>query len=79
MDVDDAVVLTLAVWVVIASLMVKTVDVYITLLLIGLLVVSEVAGNFIKPETKQGLRPAIYFLLFIFSLIVVRKVMEVLS
>ena len=79
MDVDDAVVLTLAVWVVITSLMVKTVDVYVTLLLIGLLVVAEVAGNFIKPETKQGLKPAIYFLLFIFSIIVVRKVIEVLS
>jgi len=79
MDVDDAIVLTLAIWVVICSLMVKTVDVYVTLLLIGLLVVAEVAGNFIKPETKQGLKPAIYFLLFVFLVIVVRKVMEVLS
>jgi hypothetical protein len=79
MDVDDAVVLTLAVWVVITSILVKTVDVYVTLLLIGLLVVAEVAGSFIKPETKQGLKPAIYFLLFIFLVIVARKVMEVLS
>jgi|Deesub1362A_J573_1020465.scaffolds.fasta_scaffold00471_25 hypothetical protein len=79
MDVDDAVVLTLAVWVVITSLLVKTVDVYVTLLLIGLLVVAEVAGSFINPETKQGLKPAIYFLLFIFVVIVARKVMEVLS
>lgn len=78
MDVDDAVVLTLAVWVFICSLLVKTVDVYATLLLIGLLVVAEVAGNFIKPETKQGLKPAIYFLLFVFFVIVVKKVVEVL-
>ncbi len=79
MDVDDVVVLTLAVWAVVTSLMVKTVDVYVTLLLIGLLVVAEVAGSFIRPEAKQGLRPAIYFLLFIFLIIVARKVMEVLS
>ena len=79
MDVDDAIVLILAIWVVISSLLVKTVDVYVTLLLIGLLVVAEVAGNFIKPETKQGLKLAIYFLLFVFLVIVVRKVMEVLS
>jgi|GEM_PF-969837 uncharacterized membrane protein len=78
MDVDDAVVLALAIWVFICSLLVKTVDVYVTLLLIGLLVVAEVAGNFIKPETKQGLKPAIYFLLFVFFVIVVKKVAEVL-
>ena len=79
MDVDDAIILTLSIWVVICSLLVKTIDVYVTLLLIGLLVVAEVAGNFIKPETKQGLKPAIYFLLFVFLVIVVRKVMEILS
>ncbi len=79
MDVDDAVVLTLAIWVFICFILVKTIDVYVTLLLIGLLVVAEVAGNFIKPETKQGLKPAIYFLLFIFCIIVVKKVIEVLS
>ncbi len=79
MDVDDAVILTLAIWVVISSLLVKAVDVYVTLMLIGLLIVAEVAGNFINPETRQGLRPAIYFLLFIFLVIVAKKIMEVLS
>ncbi len=79
MDVNDAIILTLAIWVVICNILVKTIDVYVTLLLIGLLVVAEVAGNFIKPETKQGLKPAIYFLLFIFFVIVVKKVIEVLS
>ena len=79
MDVDDVIILTLAIWVVICTILVKTIDVYVTLLLIGLLVVAEVAGNFIKPETKEGLKPAIYFLLFVFLVIVLRKVMEVLS
>jgi len=79
MDVDDAVILTLAIWVIICSLLVKTIDLYVTLLLIGLLVVSEVASNFIKPEIKEGLKPTIYFLLFIFLIIVVKKIIEVLS
>ena len=79
MDVDDVIVLTLAIWAVICTILVKTIDVYVTLLLIGLLVVAEIAGSFIKPETKRGLKPAIYFLLFVFLVIVVRKVMEVLS
>ena len=46
--------------------------------MIGLLVVAEVAGVFIKPETKQALKPSIYFLLFVFLIIVAKKVMEVL-
>jgi len=78
-DVDDVIVLTLAIWVFICIIFVKTVDVFVTLLLIGLLIVAEVAGGFIKPETKQGLKPAIYFLLFVFLIIVAKKVIEVLS
>lgn len=79
MDVDDAVVLTLAIWVAVTSILVKTVDVYVTLLLIGLLVVAEVAGSFINPETKKALKPSIEFLLLVFLLIVLKKIMEVLS
>lgn len=79
MDVDDAIVLVIAVWVFIVTVLVRTVDVYVTLLLIGLLVVAEVGGYFINPDTKRGLNTAIYFLLFVFLIIVVRKVMEVLS
>ena len=79
MDVDDVVITTLAIWVVICMIAVKTVDVFVTLLLIGLLIVMEVAGVFIKPEVRESLKPAVYFLLFLFAVIVVRKVMEVLS
>ncbi|AGK61046.1 hypothetical protein Asulf_01045 [Archaeoglobus sulfaticallidus PM70-1] len=79
MDVDDIITLFLAIWVVILILAVKTVDVFITLLLIGLLVVAEVGGSFIKPETKEMLKPSIYFLLFLFMIIVAKKVIEVLS
>jgi hypothetical protein len=78
-DVDDAIVLVIAVWVIISSLVAKSVDLYMTLLLIGLLVVSEVGWLFIKPEIRQALKPQIYFLLFVFMIIVARKVMEVLS
>jgi len=60
-------------------ILVKTVDVFVTLLLIGLLVVMEVCGNYIRPEAKQKLKATMYFLLFVFFIIVVKKVMEVLS
>lgn len=77
MDVDDEVVLTLAIWTVVSFLMVETVEIYVTLLLIGLLVVVEVAGSFINPETKKALEPSIGFLLLVFLVIVLRKVMEI--
>jgi hypothetical protein len=79
MDTDDAILLTLAVWIVLCSILVGSTEVFVTLILIGLLVVAEVAGNFISPESKQLLKPAIYFLLFVFLIIVVRRVIEVLS
>ena len=59
-------------------ILVKTVDVFVTLLLIGLLVVMEVCGNYIRPEAKQKLKATMYFLLFVFFIIVVKKVMEVI-
>ncbi len=79
MDVDDAITLTLAIWVFLCTVLVASVDVYVTLLLIGLLVVAEVGGYFINPQTKKALNSAIYFLLFLFLVIVIRKVMEVLG
>ena len=72
MDVDDAITLTLAIWVFLCT-------VFVTLLLIGLLVVAEVGGYFINPQTKKALNSAIYFLLFLFLIVVIRKVMEVLG
>jgi hypothetical protein len=79
MDTDDAVVLTLALWIWICMVFVKSVDVFVTLILIGLLVVMEVAGIFIKPEVRENMKPSLYFLLFVFGVIVVKKIMEVLS
>ena len=79
MDVDDMIILSLTVWVVVCTVLVETLDVYVTLLLIGLLIVMEVGGVFIRPEVRDRLKPAVYFLLFAFATIVVRKIMEVLK
>lgn len=79
MDVDDVLILVLTLWVVLCSTMVKTTDVFLTLMLIGLLVVMEVGGGYIKPEIKKGMKTVIYILLFIFLIVVARKVLEVLG
>ncbi len=79
MDVEDTIILIISAWAVVSFSLIQRVEVYLTLLLIGLLVVMEVAGSFINPEIRKGLKPAIYFILFIFLIIIAKKVMEVLS
>lgn len=79
MDVEDAIILVISAWTVISFSLIKSVEVYLTLLLIGLLVVMEVAGSFINPEVRKGLKPAIYFILFVFFIIIAKKVIEVTS
>jgi hypothetical protein len=79
MDVEDGIILIISAWAVISFSLIPSVEVYLTLLLIGLLVVMEVAGTFINPEVRKGLKPAIYFILFVFLIIIAKKVMEVTS
>ena len=79
MDVEDAIVLILATWAVISFSLIDSIEIYVTLLLIGLLVIMEVAGVFINPEIRKGLKPAIYFILFVFLIIIARKVLEILG
>lgn len=79
MDVEDAIILIISAWTVISFSLIPGVEVYLTLLLIGLLVVMEVAGSFINPEVRKGLKPAIYFILFVFFIIIAKKIIEVTS
>nr|QNO53939.1 hypothetical protein NNHBGCAA_00039 [Methanosarcinales archaeon ANME-1 ERB6] len=79
MDVEDIIVLIISAWAVVSFSLIKSIEVYLTLLLIGLLVVMEVAGSFINPEIRKGLKPAIYFILFVFFIIIAKKVIEVTS
>lgn len=79
MDVEDTIILIISACAVISFSLIPSVEVYLTLLLIGLLVVMEVGGSLINPEIRKGLKPAIYFILFVFLIIIAKKVMEVLS
>ena len=79
MDVDDAIILIISIWAVVSFSLINSIEIYLTLLLIGLLVIMEVAGSFINPEIRKGLKPAIFFILFVFLIIIAKKVMEVVS
>jgi hypothetical protein len=79
MDVEDIIVLIISAWAVLSFSLIKSIEVYLTLLLIALLVIMEVGGSFINPEIRKGLKPAIYFILFVFFIIIAKKVIEVTS
>lgn len=79
MDVEDYIILFLSAWVLISALATKSVDVFLTLILIGLLITLEVGGLFLSREQKEGMKPVVELLLIIFAIIVMKKVYEVLS
>ncbi|AEH25456.1 hypothetical protein [Pyrococcus yayanosii] len=79
MDVEDYIVLFLAIWTLTSTLTAKTVDVFLTLTLIGLLITLEVGSLFLSKEQKESLKPLIELLLVIFALIVMKKVYDVLA
>jgi hypothetical protein len=49
MDVEDAIILIIAFWAIVSFSLINSIEIYLTLLLIGLLVIMEVAGSFINP------------------------------
>lgn len=79
MDVEDYVVLVLSLWVIVSALTAGSVDVFLTLTLIGLLITLEVGGLFMSREQKESLKPMVELLIVIFAIIVMKKVYEVLS
>ncbi|AEC51924.1 hypothetical protein PNA2_1008 [Pyrococcus sp. NA2] len=79
MDVEDYITLFLSFWIIASALIVKSVDVFLTLTLIGLLIALEVGSLFLSKEQKEDLKPLVEILLVIFAIIVAKKVYEVLS
>jgi hypothetical protein len=79
MDVKEATVLSFTLWALICFLIAKSFEIFITLLLIGTLVIYELGRNYIPKRAKELVEPAIYLMLLSFAIIVVKKVMEVLK
>lgn len=79
MDVEDYILLFLSFWVLASALAVKSVEVFLTLTLIGLLITLEVGSLFLSREQKENMQPLVELLLVIFAIIVMKKVYEVLA
>ena len=79
MDVEDYMLLFISAWILISALAVKSVDIFLTLTLIGLLITLEVGSLFLSREQKENMKPLVELLLLVFVLIVIKKVYEVLA
>ena len=74
MDVKDYIILTITLWAIFTALLAKSVELYATLLLIGLLVVIAIAGEFMGARSRENITPILYTMLLLFVVIVMKRV-----
>ena len=79
MAMRDGLIVFLAVWVVLSPILSPSTQVFLTLALIGSLIVLEIGEFYLPEETKESLKLSAYFLLMVFAFIVARKVYEVIK
>ncbi|MEM1672694.1 MAG: hypothetical protein QXU31_07805 [Archaeoglobaceae archaeon] len=79
MDIEELIILSLSAWAVICFIATNSVEVYITMLLIGILIVYELGRNFMRKEVKEIIQPIIYIMLLAFAIVVIKRAMEVLK
>lgn len=78
MDVKEMIIFSFSFWAVISLLIAQTFEIFLTILLIGTIVLYELSRHYIPPEVKSFLNPMIYIMLICFFIIVLKKAMEVL-
>lgn len=79
MDVEDLILLFISLWIISSALLTGSTEVFLVLVLIGLLITLEVSGLFLEKERKEQLKPVVHLLLLIFTIIVLKKAYEVLK
>ena len=79
MAMRDTILLFLAIWVVVSAILSPSTAVFLTIVLIGILIVLEVGEFYLPRETKDSLKFSAYLLLLAFAFIVSRKVYEIIK
>ena len=79
MDVREALLLFFALWLFIAAVVTPSVSVYLTIALIGILIVLELGEFYLPKPTKETLKFSAYMLLIAFAFIVAKKVYEIVK
>lgn len=78
MDVEEIIVLSIALFTALCFTFVESTEIFLILLLICLAATFEIAGVLIPKISKEILKSLIYILLVVFIGIVVKKALEVL-
>jgi hypothetical protein len=81
MQLSEKVTLAMLVWVAFALILSfnSGIEVFLTLILIGVLVIRELTDSFTPVKTKERIDFFIYTFLVVFAIIVVRRVWEILA
>ncbi|ASI98392.1 hypothetical protein [Thermococcus celer] len=79
MAMRENVILFLALWVVISALIIPSVEIFLTVALIGILITLEVGEFYLPRDVKSSLKLSAYLLLLVFSFIVAKRVYEIIK
>ncbi|MBA2840759.1 hypothetical protein HNP87_001291 [Methanococcus maripaludis] len=72
-------VITISLWAILTALLSPSIDLYITLLLIGTLIFFEIGDFFISKNNKDSLKIIVYILAGIFATVVLNKVYTIIK
>ncbi|MCS7121049.1 MAG: hypothetical protein NZ895_00370 [Archaeoglobaceae archaeon] len=78
MGLREILILSFSAWAVFSCLITSSFEIFLSLLLIGSLVIYELSRYYIPRKVKVLLNQVVYVMLFTFALIVLKKAMEVL-
>lgn len=78
MDLIEIIILSFSIWAIVSFFLSQSFEIFLTLLLIGTLIIYEISRNYIPRNVKNFLNSIIYSMLLVFAIIVLRKVLEVL-
>ncbi len=79
MAMRENVILFLALWIVVSAMISPSTGVFLTIALIGILIVLEVGEFYLPMDVKESLKFSAYLLLLAFAFIVTRKVYEIIK
>lgn len=72
-------VIAISIWAILTALLSPSIDLYITLLLIGTLIFFEIGDFFISKSDKDSLKIVIYILAGIFATVVLNKIYTIIK
>jgi len=76
---ETRIIIPLGIWMVICLVFVTSLEVFFVMMLLGILVMRELTDMYTTGPLKDRLNFFIYTFLFIFAIIVMRKVLEILE